>query len=80
MLVPAKESELENWQPDLVIFNAGSFPANRYVENMTSSCTVDLHLKRYSKRFGRSWAEMVILGTQCTRCLRVVIARLTRAR
>jgi len=50
--------------PDLVIFNAGSFPANRYVEGMTSSCTVDLHLGRYSKRFGRTWAEMVILGTQ----------------
>ena len=31
---------------------------------MTSSCSVDLHLGRYSKRFGRTWAEMVILGTQ----------------
>jgi len=31
---------------------------------MTSSCSVDLHLGRYSKRFGNSWAEMVILGTQ----------------
>jgi len=50
--------------PDLVIFNAGAFPANRYVEGMTSSCSVDLHLGRYSKRFGRTWAEMVILGTQ----------------
>jgi len=34
------------------------------VEGMTSSCSVDLHLGRYSKRFGRTWAEMVILGTQ----------------
>jgi len=31
---------------------------------MTSSCSVDLHLGRYSKRFGHRWSEMVILGTQ----------------
>merc|ERR1719456_1806329 len=66
MLVRPTEAELAGggFQPDLVIFNAGGFPANRYVEGMTSSCTVDLHLGRYSKRFGRTWAEMVILGTQ----------------
>ena len=64
MLVEPTERELLEFAPDLVIFNAGGFPANRYVEGMTSSCSVDLHLGRYSKRFGRSWAEMVILGTQ----------------
>jgi phosphoenolpyruvate carboxykinase (ATP) len=64
MLVPLREGEQAAFQPDLIIFNAGSFPANRYVEGMTSSCSVDLHLGRYSKRFGRTWAEMVILGTQ----------------
>jgi len=65
MLVNPSDEELaEGFEPDLVIFNAGEFPANRYVEGMTSSCSVDLHLGRYSKRFGRTWAEMVILGTQ----------------
>jgi len=64
MLVDPTEEELKDFSPDLVIFNAGGFPANRYVEGMTSSCSVDLHLGRYSKRFGKTWAEMVILGTQ----------------
>uniref|UniRef100_A0A7S3EYP6 phosphoenolpyruvate carboxykinase (ATP) n=1 Tax=Haptolina ericina TaxID=156174 RepID=A0A7S3EYP6_9EUKA len=64
MLVMADEGELEGFVPDMIIFNAGGFPANRYVEGMTSSCSVDLHLGRYSKRFGHSWSEMVILGTQ----------------
>merc|ERR1719352_1956511 len=64
MLVRLAPGEEQNFQPDLIIFNAGGFPANRYVEGMTSSCSVDLHLGRYSKRFGHSRAEMVILGTQ----------------
>jgi len=64
MLVDLQPGEQEGFAPDLVIFNAGGFPANRYVEGMTSSCSVDLHLGRYSKRFGRTWSEMVILGTQ----------------
>ena len=64
MLVDLKEGEQAEFQPDFLILNAGAFPANRYVEGMTSSCSVDLHLGRYSKRFGRTWAEMVILGTQ----------------
>ena len=64
MLVDLKPGEEIDFTPELVIFNAGGFPANRYVEGMTSSCSVDLHLGRYSKRFGKTWAEMVILGTQ----------------
>jgi len=64
MLVHPPDAELDDFVPDMIIFNAGGFPANRYVEGMTSSCSVDLHLGRYSKRFGNSWAEMVILGTQ----------------
>lgn len=64
MLVDLAPDEVATFTPDLIIFNAGGFPANRYVEGMTSSCSVDLHLGRYSKRFGRQWAEMVILGTQ----------------
>ena len=34
------------------------------MEGVTSSCSVDLHLGRYSKRFAKKQAEMVILGTQ----------------
>lgn len=64
MLVDLPEADKVGFEPDLVIFNAGDFPANRYVDGMTSSCSVDLHLGRYSKRFGRQWSEMVILGTQ----------------
>ena len=64
MLVDLPEADKAGFEPDLVIFNAGDFPANRYVDGMTSSCSVDLHLGRYSKRFGRQWSEMVILGTQ----------------
>jgi len=54
--LPAAEREpAANFVPDFTILNAGGFPANRYVEGMTSSCSVDLHLGRM---------EMVILGTQ----------------
>jgi len=60
--VPPEEADA--FVPDMIIFNAGGFPANRYVEGVTSSCSVDLHLGRWSKRFGKKQAEMVILGTQ----------------
>ena len=62
--VEVPPADLDAFVPDLVIINAGGFPANRYVDGVSSSCSVDLHLGRYSKRFGRTWAEMVILGTQ----------------
>ena len=52
--LPAEEARA-TFIPDFTILNAGGFPANRYVDGMTSSCSVDLH-------FGRD--EMVILGTQ----------------
>mmetsp|Transcript_17633 Transcript_17633/g.51216 ORF Transcript_17633/g.51216 Transcript_17633/m.51216 type:complete len:546 (+) Transcript_17633:1-1638(+) len=55
MLIPATPEELKDFVPDFVIYNAGTFPANRYVDGMTSACSVDLNLER---------AEMVILGTQ----------------
>ena len=32
-------------------------PHPRYVDGVSSSCTVDLHLGRYSKRFHRTQAE-----------------------
>jgi len=53
--LPEDEREEGDFVPDFTILNAGGFPANRYVEGMTSSCSVDLHLGRM---------EMVILGTQ----------------
>eukprot|EP00051_Salpingoeca_urceolata_P032231 m.14761 g.14761 ORF g.14761 m.14761 type:complete len:574 (-) comp4890_c0_seq1:1103-2824(-) len=56
MLVLPTPEELKDFgQPDFTIINAGQFPANKYVDGMTSACSVDLN-------FGR--AEMVILGTQ----------------
>jgi len=55
MLVRPTAEELANFEPDFTILNAGCFPANRYVQGMTSSCSVDLHLAR---------GEMIILGTQ----------------
>ena len=55
MLVEPTAAELETFEPGFTILNAGGFPANRFVDGMTSSCSVDLHLGRM---------EMVILGTQ----------------
>ncbi|MDA0659958.1 MAG: phosphoenolpyruvate carboxykinase (ATP) [Planctomycetota bacterium] len=55
MLIRPTDSELvEFGQPDLVILNAGSFPANRHTTGMTSKTSVDLSLER---------REVVILGT-----------------
>jgi len=53
--LPEAEREKGEFVPHFTILNAGGFPANRYVEGMTSSCSVDLHLGRM---------EMVILGSQ----------------
>ena len=55
MLIQPSDEELEEFVPDFTILNAGGFPANRYVEGITSPCSVNLDL-------GRN--EMVILGTQ----------------
>jgi phosphoenolpyruvate carboxykinase (ATP) len=56
MLIRPSREELENFgQPDYVIYNAGSFPANRYTTGMTSTTSIDLHLSR---------GEFVILGTE----------------
>ena len=52
--VEVSPADLDAFVPDLVIINAGGFPANRYVDGVSSSCTVDLHLGRYSKRFNRT--------------------------
>ena len=56
MLIRADEHELANFgEPDLVLYNAGGFPANRHTTGMTSKTSVDLNLES---------GEVVILGTE----------------
>jgi phosphoenolpyruvate carboxykinase (ATP) len=56
MLIRPTPEELEDFgEPDLVIFNAGQFPANLHTTGMTSKTSVDLSLEA---------KEIVILGTE----------------
>ena len=55
LIRPTEEELLCYGEPDYVIYNAGSFPCNRYTGNMTSSTSVDLNFDT---------KEIVILGTQ----------------
>lgn len=55
MLIVPPAEELEDFEPDYVIFNAGAFPANRLTEGMTSATSVDLSLNE---------RQFVILGTE----------------
>ncbi|KAH7319708.1 phosphoenolpyruvate carboxykinase [Stachybotrys elegans] len=55
MLIRPPREELEHFHPDYTIYNAGSFPANRYTEGMTSATSVAINF---------SAKEMVILGTE----------------
>jgi phosphoenolpyruvate carboxykinase (ATP) len=55
LIRPTAEQLAEFGEPDYVIFNAGSFPANRHVKGMTSGTSISL-------QFGHR--EMVILGTE----------------
>jgi phosphoenolpyruvate carboxykinase (ATP) len=56
MLIRPTPEELASFgEPDYVVYNAGSFPANRYTTGMTSTTSVDLNL---------SSREFVILGTE----------------
>lgn len=56
MLIRPTPAELGRFgAPDLTLFNAGGFPANRYTTGMTSKTSVDLSLER---------REVVILGTE----------------
>jgi phosphoenolpyruvate carboxykinase (ATP) len=56
MLIRPTPEELKNFgEPDLVIFNSGQFPANRYTDQMTSKTSIDLSFSKM---------EMVILGTE----------------
>ena len=55
MLIRPTDQELSTFgQPDLTIWNAGGFPANRHTTGMTSKTSVDLSLEN---------REVVILGT-----------------
>ncbi|KAF4595532.1 phosphoenolpyruvate carboxykinase [Ophiocordyceps camponoti-floridani] len=55
MLIRPPREELEHFHPDYTIYNAGSFPANRYTEGMTSATSVAINFAD---------KEMVILGTE----------------
>ena len=56
MLIRPTRDQLSDFgTPDCVIYNAGAFPANRYVDGMTSKTSVDLNLENQ---------EVVILGTE----------------
>ncbi|KAK8922056.1 Phosphoenolpyruvate carboxykinase (ATP) [Metarhizium anisopliae] len=55
MLIRPPREELEHFHPDYTIYNAGSFPANRYTEGMTSPTSVAINFAE---------KEMVILGTE----------------
>lgn len=55
MLIRPQREELAGFHPDYVIYNAGSFPANRYTAGMTSATSVAINFAA---------KEMVILGTE----------------
>ncbi|KAI0420794.1 phosphoenolpyruvate carboxykinase [Xylaria grammica] len=55
MLIRPPPEELEHFHPDYTIYNAGTFPANRYTEGMTSGTSVAINFAE---------KEMVILGTE----------------
>ncbi|KAL7275650.1 Protein kinase C-like 1 [Rhizina undulata] len=55
MLIRPKPEELVHFHPDYIIYNAGSFPANRFTAGMTSSTSVAINFAE---------KEMVILGTE----------------
>lgn len=55
MLIRPKKEELEHFKPNYTIYNAGSFPANRFTTGMTSATSVAINFSEH---------EMVILGTE----------------
>ena len=56
MLIRPTPQEQESFgEPDYVILNAGTFPANRHTPGMTSKTSIDLNIEN---------REMVILGTE----------------
>lgn len=55
LIMPTAEELADFGEPDYTIFNGGSFPANRYTSQMTSTTSVDVSLEH---------KEIVILGTE----------------
>jgi phosphoenolpyruvate carboxykinase (ATP) len=56
MLIRPTDEQLADFgDPDIAIINAGSFPANPYTAQMTSTTSIDLSIEH---------GELVILGTQ----------------
>ena len=55
MLIRPSREELAKFHPDYTVYNAGSFPANRYTTGMSSSTSVAINFAE---------KEMVILGTE----------------
>jgi phosphoenolpyruvate carboxykinase (ATP) len=56
MLIRPDDQQLAEFgEPDIVIYNAGAFPANPYTSQMTSTTSIDLSIED---------GEFVILGTQ----------------
>ncbi|KAL8965082.1 MAG: hypothetical protein Q9197_006682 [Variospora fuerteventurae] len=55
MLIRPTREELKSFHPDYMIYNAGSFPANRFTTGMTSATSVAINFAD---------KEMVILGTE----------------
>ncbi len=55
LIRPTAQQLLSFADPDVVILNAGSFPANPYTAQMTSTTSIDLSIEQ---------GELVILGTQ----------------
>tara|TARA_Y100000589_G_scaffold329160_1_gene374979 strand:- start:30 stop:1604 length:1575 start_codon:yes stop_codon:yes gene_type:complete len=55
MLIRPVEAELENFEPDWVIYNAGQCNASSLVDGVSSKTSVNLNIKK---------KEFVILGTQ----------------
>jgi phosphoenolpyruvate carboxykinase (ATP) len=55
LIMPTAEELASFGEPDYVVFNGGSFPANSFTTTMTSKTSIGLSLER---------REMVILGTE----------------
>ncbi|WP_209329303.1 phosphoenolpyruvate carboxykinase (ATP) [Lunatimonas salinarum] len=55
LIMPSLEELASFGEPDYVVFNGGSFPANSFTTTMTSKTSIGLSLER---------KEMVILGTE----------------
>jgi phosphoenolpyruvate carboxykinase (ATP) len=55
LIRPTRDEMADFGEPDYVIYNAGSFPANRLTTGMTSTTSIDLSFES---------REMVILGTE----------------